>query len=290
METFIAQIMAGIATGSIYACFGLAVVMTYQSTQMLNFAQGEMALLSTFVAWSLLNWGVPYVFVFVITLVFAFLLGVGVERSLLRPLRGRPALSTVIVLIGLLTIINSLVGWVYGHATKTFPSPFPNGSPLESGMLSYHQLGVLAVTLGVVALLFGFLRFTRVGLAMRSASLNPDSSRLSGIPVNRMLALGWGVASALGAIAGMMLAPMLFLDPSMMLGVLLYGFAAAIVGGLDSPWGAVPGGILLGVLENVFGVYVVGTELKLSVALLAIFIVLLFRPSGMFGRVAAGRV
>jgi branched-chain amino acid transport system permease protein len=290
MQGLIHQLFAGFSAGSIYACFGVAVVMTYQSTGMLNFAQGEMALLTTYLAFSLLEAGVPYWPTFALTLIIAFALGVGVERIVLRPLKGKSALSIVIVLIGLLTVINSVVGWIYGHETREFPSPFPEGSPFEGGLISYHQLGMMCMTLLSVSVLYVFLRFTPIGLAMRAAAVNQVSSRLSGIPVGLMLSLGWGIASMLGAIAGMMLAPIIFLDPNMMLTVMLYGFAAAILGGLDNPWGAVAGGVLLGIVENLAGVYLVGADLKLSVALIVIMAVLLFRPAGIFGRHLPQRV
>ena len=290
MQGLIHQLFAGFSAGSIYACFGVAVVMTYQSTGMLNFAQGEMALLTTYLAFSMLAAGVPYWIAFAITLVIAFALGVAIERIVVRPLKGKSALSIVIVLIGLLIVINSGVGWIYGHETREFPSPFPDGSPSGQGLISYHQLGMICVTLVSVSVLYAFLQFTRIGLAMRAAAVNDVSSRLSGIPVGTMLSFGWGVASVLGAIAGMMLAPILFLDPNMMLTVMLYGFAAAILGGLDNPWGAVAGGVLLGIVENLAGVYLVGSALKLSVALTVIMAVLLFRPAGIFGRHSPERV
>lgn len=290
MEGLVSQLFAGLSAGSIYACFGVAVVMTYQSTRMLNFAQGEMALAATYFAYSMLERGIPYWITFGVTLVFAFILGAAIERVVLRPLKGKSPLMIVIVMIGLLTIINATVGWIYGYETRSFPSPFPEGSPSKGGLISYHELGVICMTLLSVSVLYLFLRYTRIGLGMRAAAVNETSSRLSGIPVGLMLSFGWGAASVLGAIAGMMMAPVIFLDPHMMLTVLLYGFAAAILGGLDNPWGAVVGGILLGIAENLAGVYLVGTELKLSVALIVIMAVLLFRPAGIFGRYAPERV
>ena len=149
---------------------------------------------------------------------------------------------------------------------------------------------MIAVVLAVVCALYAFLRFTRVGLAIRASAENPVSSRLSGIPVSLMVSLGWGVSSAIGFIAGLMVAPIVFLDTNMMGGVLIYAFAAALLGGIDNPWGAVAGGVIVGVVENLAGAYVVGTELKLSVALLVIIGVLLVRPSGLFGRKLVTRV
>ena len=169
-------------------------------------------------------------------------------------------------------------------------SPFPEGS--FGGLMSYHQVGMVGVVLLMLALLFLFFRFTSVGLAMRAAAQNPDSARLCGIPVGWMIALGWGMASAIGAVGGMLIAPVVFLEPNMMLGILLYGFAAAIVGGITNPAGAVAGGFMVGVLENLVGTYIpfVGSELTLTVALVLIIGVLMVKPSGLFGRTTVTRV
>jgi branched-chain amino acid transport system permease protein len=283
MEAFIHQTIAGLATGGIYASVALALVMIYQASSNVNFAQGEMAMFCTYIAWSLINAGVPYWFAFVLTVGFAFLLGAGIQQFLLRPLGNVPVLSTVMVFIGLLVIFNSVAGWLYTYTIKSFPSPFPDQPPFGQTYVSSHELGTIGITLAVLAVLFCFFRFTSLGLAMRAAAQNPASSRLVGIRVGWMLALGWGVASAIGAIAGMMIAPVLYLDPNMMSGVLLYALAAALVGGIDSPLGAVVGGLIVGVLENLVGTYLIGTELKLTVALALIVGVLVVRPSGLFG-------
>ena len=156
--------------------------------------------------------------------------------------------------------------------------------------MSAHELGAIGVTLVVLVLLYLFFQFTPLGLAMRAVAQNPASSRLAGIRVGWMLALGWGLAAAIGAVAGMMVAPVIYLDPNMMSGVLLYAFAAALMGGIDSPGGAVLGGFIVGVVENVMGAFVIGTELKLTVALLVIILVLLVKPSGLFGKVFVKRV
>jgi len=199
-------------------------------------------------------------------------------------------LQLVIVFIGLLVIFNSVAGWIFTYTIKVFPSPFPKGALWGQKYLSPHELGAICVTLVVLTLLWAFFRFTSLGLAMRAAAQNPGSSRLVGIRVAWMLALGWGLAAAVGAVAGMMVAPIVYLDPNMMAGILLYAFAAALIGGIDSPGGAVLGGFLVGVLENVLGAYVVGNELKLGVALVLIIGVLLVKPSGLFGSVQVTRV
>ncbi len=289
MESFIHQVLSGLATGGIYASMALALVMIYQATHHLNFAQGEMAMASTYLAWSLIAAGLPYWVAFVLTVGLSFVAGVVLERVVLRPLTNAPVLALVIVFIGLLVIFNSVAGWIFTYTIKTFPSPF-SPQPLFGGLISSHELGAMGVTLATLAVLYVFFRYTRLGLAMRAAAQNPTSSRLAGIRVGWMLALGWGLAAAVGSIAGMMVAPVVFLDPNMMAGVLLYAFAAALVGGIDNPLGAVLGGFIVGVLENVAGAYVIGTELKLTLALVVIVGVLVVKPSGLFGRVLVSRV
>ena len=288
MDALLHQIVAGLATGCIYGSIGLALVMIYQSTHHINFAQGEMAMFSTYVAWSLMEAGWPYWGAFATTLVLSFAGGVLVQRILLRPMERAPVLSNVIVFIGLVLVVNASAGWLFGHTVKAFPSPFAQAPGLR--LVSAHQLGSAAVMLGVLAALYGLLRFTSFGLAMRAAALNPESARLVGIRVSWMLAVGWGLAAAIGAVAGMMVAPVVYLDPNMMQGILIYGFAAALLGGLDQPGGAVVGGLLVGVLENLLGAYVIGTELKLSIALAVIVGTLTLRPHGLFGRPVVTRV
>jgi len=290
LDAFIHQVLSGLATGGIYASLALALVMIYQATHLVNFAQGEMAMFATYIAWSLINAaGMPYWAAFLLTVAFAFVFGVVVERVIIRPVEGASVLSVVVVFIALLVILNSVTGWIYTYTIKTFPSPFPK----EFGIgvyMSPHEVGTILVTLIVLFLLYAFFRYTPLGLAMRAAAQNPDSARLVGIRVGWMLALGWGLAAAIGAVAGMMVAPIVYLDPNMMGGVLLYAFAAALVGGIDNPWGAVFGGFLVGVLENILGAYLIGHELKLAVALVLIVGVLTVKPSGFFGKVLVTRV
>jgi branched-chain amino acid transport system permease protein len=289
MDQFLHQILSGLATGGIYASVALALVMIYQATHLVNFAQGEMAMFATYLAWALLQADVPYWAAFAITVASAFVLGVALERIIIRPVENSPILVVVIVFIALLVIFNSLAGWIFSYTIKPFPSPFPAQPLFGNSYMSSHELGSISITLVVLLLLFVFFRFTPLGLAMRAAAQNPVSSRLVGIRVGWMLALGWGLAAAIGAIAGMMVAPTVFLEPNMMGGVLLYAFAGALLGGIDSPGGAVLGGFIVGVLENIVGAYI-GTELKLTLALVVIIAVLVVRPSGMFGRVHVVRV
>src|SRR6201993_4994781 len=253
MELFTNQVLAGIATGAIYACMALAVVMIYQAIDQLNFAQGEMAMFSTFVSWQLMQWGVPYWGAFAITLVFSFAGGVAIERLLFKPLAKAPILTNVAGFIALFAIINSVAGLIWDFTIKQFPTPFGSSPFLGSQLISTHQ---------------------------------------AGINTSWMIALGWGMAAAIGSIAGMLIAPVVFLEPNMMGGVLIYGFAAAVLGGLSSPFGAVVGGFLVGIFENLAGTYIpgVGNELKLPIALALIVTVLVVKPAGLFGRHIVKRV
>ena len=290
MDALIHQILAGLATGGIYASLALALVMIYQATHLVNFAQGELAMFCTYMAWSLINAGFPYWAAFFITVTGAFILGILIERIIIRPVENAPVLTVVVVFIALLVILNSVTGWIFTYTIKTFPSPFPAEPLFGNKYMSSHEIGAIGVTLVVLLLLYAFFRYTPLGLAMRAAAQNPVSSRLVGIRVGWMLALGWGLAAAIGSIAGMMVAPIVYLDPNMMGGILLYAFAAALVGGIDNPGGAVVGGFIVGVLENVLGAFVIGNELKLAVALALIIGVLLVKPSGLFGKVFVTRV
>jgi branched-chain amino acid transport system permease protein len=291
MELLLQQVMAGLANGAIYACIALAVVMIYQAIDHLNFAQGEMAMFSTFIAWQLMAWGMPYWVAFAVTVVLSFIAGVLIDRVLFRPVQNAPILSQIVAFIALFSILNSSAGQIWDYTIKSFPTPFGT-APLFGSMIDAHEAGIIGVTLLLLAFLYAFFRGTRLGLAMRAAAANPVSARLVGIRVGWMTALGWGMAAALGAIAGMLIAPVVFLEPNMMIGVLLYGFAGAVLGGLTSPLGAVVGGFAVGVLENLAGTFIpyVGRELKLTLALIMIVIVLMFRPNGLFGRMVVSRV
>ncbi|HYA06845.1 MAG TPA: branched-chain amino acid ABC transporter permease [Xanthobacteraceae bacterium] len=289
MHQLLQQIFSGLATGAIYASLALALVMIYRATDLVNFAQGEMAMFSTYIAWTLSNAGVPFWAAFLVTLIVSFLAGMAIERIIIRPVENAPVLAAVVVTIGLLLILNATAGWLYTYTVQDFPSPFPD-RPLLGALMTTRDLGVIAVTLAMLLLLFAFFRFTTTGLAMRAAAQNPASARLCGVPVGRMLAIGWGLAAAIGATAGIMVAPVLFLDPNMMGGVLLYAFAGALLGGITSPVGAVVGGLIVGVTENLVGTYLIASQLKLTVALALIIIVLVLRPNGLFGTAIVKRV
>ena len=301
MEQLLQQTASGLANGAIYACLALALVMIFVSTDHINFAQGELSMFSAFICWQLLQWGVSFWIALPAVALFSFLIGVSIERVILRPLHNAPILSVVVVFIGLLAIFHSLAGAIWGHTIKAFPSPFPNITFAGSGYIGPHQIGMIAVTLVLLLAMFGFFRFTPLGLAMRAAAQNPASARLAGIRVDWMLALGWGLAAAIGAVAGTLVAPAVYLEPNMMASILLYGFAGALVGGISSPGGAVAGGFIVGVLENLVayfgnllekstGLYVVGNGEKLMVALVIVITVLTLKPSGLFGHVTVKRV
>jgi branched-chain amino acid transport system permease protein len=301
MEQLIQQVASGLANGAIYACVALALVMIFVSTDHINFAQGEMAMFSAYLTWQVIQWGLNFWVALPLVVLLSFLIGVAVERIILRPLHHAPVLSVVVVFIGLLAVFHSLAGAIWGHTIKEFASPFPRVTFAGSGYIGPHQIGMIAMTVVLLLLLFAFFRFTPLGLAMRAAAQNPVSARLAGVRVDWMLALGWGLAAAIGAVAGSLVAPAVYLEPNMMASILLYGFAGALVGGISSPGGAVAGGFIVGVLENVIayagnllerstGLYVIGNGEKLTVALIIVITVLTLKPSGLFGHVTVKRV
>ena len=293
MTEFLQQVVSGLASGGVYGSLALAVVIIYRSTGVVNFAQGEMATLSTFVCWTLMDHGVAFWPAFALTLVLSFLGGIAIETAFVRPVEGAPTLAIVILTIGLLIAINGLTTWIWGGAAKPFDGPFST-EPIDVGgvRFSKQDLGVIVVSLIAVGLMWLLFSRTKLGLGLRATAVNRLESRLVGVRVGWMLAVGWGLAAVLGAVAGVMAAPSLFLDPNMMQTVLLYAFAAAILGGLDSPVGAVVGGLILGLTIDLLGRYVgwIGSTLKLPVALALILGFLLFKPAGLFGKLAVRRV
>jgi branched-chain amino acid transport system permease protein len=301
MEQLIQQVASGLANGAIYACLALALVMIFVSTDHINFAQGELAMFSAFMCWQLLELAVPFWIALPAVVLVSFVLGVIIERVILRPLHDAPVLSIVVVFIGLLTIFHSMAGGIWGHTIKAFPSPFPKIAFRGSAYFGPHQVGMILVTMLLLVGLFAFFRLTPLGLAMRAAAQNPASARLVGVRVDWMLALGWGLAAAIGAVAGTLVAPVVYLEPNMMSSILLYGFAGALIGGITSPGGAVAGGFIVGVLENLIaflgditeratGFYIIGNGEKLTVALIIVITVLTLKPSGLFGDVSVKRV
>ncbi len=294
MADFFQQVVAGLGSGAIYASLALALVLIHRATGVINFAQGEMAMFTTYVAWTLTaNHGWSYWPAFVVTLAFAFVLGVGIQRVVIQPVANASVLTVVIMTIGLVLTFNGLASLIWSAEIRAFPSPFPNETWSLGGVaISQQDVGTIGVVLVLVAMLWAFFQFTKTGLALRASALNPEASRLVGVRVGWMLAIGWGLAAVLGAVAGMLAAPTVFLEPNMMQAILIYAFAAAVLGGIDSPFGAVAGGLMLGVGLNLIGAYVdfVGADLRLPVALLVILVVLLVRPAGIFGKPVTRRV
>jgi len=288
------QTVIGLSSGGLWALLALALVLIYRSTGVVNFAQGEMAMFSTFIAWSLIHHGLSYWQAFFLTLAISFAGGVALERVVIRPVERAPVLTVVIVTLGLLFLVDGAARWFWSSETRTLPNAFSTRPITVAGVaFSIQDLGNIAVSLGVVALLFALFQFTKLGLALRAAAVNPEESRLLGIRVSWMLALGWGLAAAMGAVSGMLTAPALAsFDQNLMQPVLLYAFAGAVLGGIASPLGAVVGTLLLGVFVNLIGTYVdwIGTDLRLPVALAVILGVLLVRPAGLFGRASVRRV
>ena len=293
MQELAQQIVGGIAIGGIFASLALALVLIYNAMGLVNFAQGEMAMLATFVAYALIGRGMSYWLAFPITLILAFGGGIAIQRLVIKPVERAPVLTLVIITLGLATLINGLAGFVFGYVPRSFPSPFSSDSIDVLGVfISWRDLGVIAVSGLVLLAVYVLLQRTTVGLTMRAAAHHPEASRLLGVQVSWMLALGWGLASAVGTVSGIVVAPILLLEPNMMQSIIIYAFAAAVLGGIESPLGAVVGGILVGLTVNLAGAYLpgVGGDLQLAVGFAIIIAVLIVRPNGLFGRAATRRV
>jgi len=292
LQEFLQQVLSGIASGAIYASLALALVLIYNAMGLVNFAQGEMAMLATFLAFTLIEHGVSYWIALPITILVAFAGGIVIQRVVIRPVERAPVLTLVIVTLGLATLINGLAGFLFGYLPRSFPSPFSVQTvSIFGAAASYQDLGVIGVSAVVLVLVYLLLQRTTLGLAMRAAAHHPEASRLLGVRVSWMLALGWGLASAVGAVSGIMVAPILLLEPNMMQTVVIYAFAAAVLGGIDSPLGAVIGGLIIGVTVNLAGAYApgVGGDLQLAVAFAIIIAVLVLKPNGLLGRRATRR-
>lgn len=284
---FAQQTVAGLAQGAVYGSLALALVLIYRATEVINFAQGEMAMASVYIAYQLIQWGFSYWEAFAVTLAVAFGLGIVIQVAVIRPVQQKSVIAVVIVTVGLFILIDGLVNWKWGGAIRFMPAPF-GGKVYHAGGVSFarQDLGTLVVTIGSVVLLWALFQFTKLGLAMRAAALRPSAAALVGVRVNRMLAVGWGLAAVLGAVAGLMAEPSQFvLQPTLMQPILLYAFAAAVLGGLESPVGAVIGGLSLGIFLNLIGQYVhfVTSELRQPFAFAVLLAVLLVKPTGLFG-------
>jgi branched-chain amino acid transport system permease protein len=293
VQEFLQQLAFGLAIGGVYGSLALALVLIYRTTRVVNFAQGEMAMFTTYIAWSLItNHGFSFWPAFFVTLGAAFVLGVAVERVVIRPFEHASHLTMILVTIGLFVIFNGAAAWIWSPEQRAFLGPF-SAKPFDIGgvAIARQDIGVIVVTLMTVIVLWAFFRYTKLGLAMRAAAVGPEPSRLLGVRVGWMYAMGWGFAAVLGAVSGMMVAPIVFLSPTMMQAALIYAFAAAVLGGIESPVGAVVGGLALGVFTTMLGAYVdvVSGELELPIAFVVLVLVLLFRPAGLFGRVVVRR-
>jgi branched-chain amino acid transport system permease protein len=290
---FAQQTVAGLAQGAVFGSLALALVLIYRATEVINFAQGEMAMAMTYVAYQLTLWGLSYWVAFTLTLVIAFFFGLIIQIVAIRPVQHRSVIAVVIVTVGLFILIDGVVTWIWGADLKFMPAPFGN-SVYHAGSVAFSRqdIGVLVVSIVSVVLLWILFKFTKLGLAMRAAALRPAAASLVGVRVNWMLAIGWGLASMLGAVAGLMTEPTQFLQPTMMQAILIYAFAAAVLGGLESPAGAVIGGLLLGVFLNLIGQYVgfATSELRLPIAFAVLLIVLVLKPTGLLGRKQVRRV
>jgi branched-chain amino acid transport system permease protein len=293
MAYTIQLIVEGFATGSIYGALALAIVLVNRSTGLINFAQGSMGVLSTFVAFGLIQLGTPLLLAMLAAFVFAFVFGAGVERFVIRRFEGGDPDTAVVVTIGLFVFIAGIAALLFGYEPRQFPSLFPPQSINIAGVfVSMRSVGTIIVLIAVMILLQLLFRFTKLGLAMRAVADNPQSAGLSGLPVSRLLMVGWGLAAVLGAIAGVLVAPQLFISPTMLDFALVYALAAAILGGLDSPVGAVVAGWFIGIVENLAGAYVdfIGDDLKIAVPFIFMLIILIVRPQGLFGRKVTVRI
>jgi branched-chain amino acid transport system permease protein len=293
-EIFAQLTVQGVALGAVYGSLALALVLVYRATHVVNFAQGELAMLTTYVAYQLLKWGLSYWEAFFATLAIAFVLGTVLELVLIRPVLHRSVIAAVIVTVGLFILIDGVVNWVWGGDFKFMQTPF--GTRIyHVGGVSIQRLypGMFVIVILSVLLVWALFRFTKLGLGMRAAALRPAESALVGVRVEWMLAIGWGLAAVLGAVAGLMAEPSQFvLQPTLMQPILVYAFAAAVLGGLDSPAGAVVGGLAIGVSLNLVVQYIhpITSELQTPVAFAVLVAVLLLKPSGLFGQREVRRV
>jgi branched-chain amino acid transport system permease protein len=287
------QVIDGLATGSIYGALALALVLAYRATGVVNFAQGQIAVVSTFFAWSFIEAGLGVIAAVALSVAVSLVCGAAIERVVMRRFERESPMIAVVVTVGLLIFLNGLSALIWGFDIKPFPPVFSGGTLRVGGAtVAIASLGSIAVLVAVVLLLHALMMRTRLGLALRAVADNVDSSALSGLPVGHLLMVGWGLAAGLGALAGCLVAPKIYLDPNMLAGVLVYALAAAILGGLDSPLGAVLAAWIIGVSENLAGTYIgfIGNDLRVAVPLLLTVIALLLRPQGLFGQREVVRV
>ena len=292
MHLFWTYTLNGLRPGMIYAAVALGLVLVWRSTRILNFAQGAMAMMTTYLAYTALQHQVPYWGGVAVAVAGGFVVGGLTERVVIRPVEHRNPMDAVIIAIGVLIFIEALAGGIWGATQRSFPAQFSLGGLLRVGgqnVISPFDLYVIVAVLVVMALLMGLFRFTALGLRMRATAFAPEVARLLGVRVNRMLTLGWALASAVGALAGLFVAPTAFLYPQNMDTIFIYGFTAAIVGGLESPIGALVGGLATGLVISYVDGYI-GPSCDTSGAVVLLVLVLMFRPSGLFAAAAERRV
>lgn len=293
MNFVIQQLIDGLSTGAVYASLALALVLVYRSTGMVNFAQGAMGAVGAYIAWTLWTAGVPTLIAVALAMALSVLFGAAVERTVIRRLSGQDHLTVIIVAVGILILLTGITGQIWGHGALTFPAIFPDDVFRMGGIaISAASLGnILVLALIVAAMQLVFHR-TRFGLALRGVADNRESSSLLGLPTSQLLMAGWGIAAALATLAACLLAPKVLLNPHLMDAVLVYALTAAVLGGLNSPLGAVLAGLLIGVLENLAAAYVpiIGNDLKIVIPLVLMAVVLVVRPQGLFGTKATVRV
>jgi branched-chain amino acid transport system permease protein len=291
VQYFVNVTLTGLTEGMVYAAFALALVLIWRSTRIVNFAQGSMAAATTFIALALIQAGQSYWVALVVALVSGFVLGAVVERVVIRPVEGGPELNAVIVALGLFVAIQAGIAIIFGSSFQSFPTPFGlEGFQVGDRRIALTptSLYVIGAVLVVMALLVGLFRYTRVGLAMRASAFGQEVARLLGVRVGRMLTLGWALAAVVGSLAGLLIAGGSFVYPAYMDSLIVFGFVAAVLGGLDSPVGAVVGGVALGLLLGYVRGYL-GDEVVSLAALVILVVVLLVRPGGLFSSTKARR-
>lgn len=296
MDLFIQRVFDGFSNGSTYALIALALVMIFKATTLINFAQGEFAMLGAFFVYVLATErGLPVWIAVIVGMLISAVLAAGVERTLIRPFDPSDHLPLVIITLGLFLAINALAGMIWGFNIRAFPSMFPSGNALTIGKatLSWYTIGVVGVTLVVASGLTLLLNKTKIGLAFRAVSSNLESSELVGVRVGPTLQFGWAIAAAVGTLGASVYVanPILSLEPSVMVRVLIFAVSAAALGGLDSLWGAIVGGIVIGMVQSILVPYTpFPSEMALAAAVLVLMLVLLFKPSGLFGTPQVERV
>ena len=290
LETLTSQVVSGLATGCIYAMVALGFVLIFKATDVVNFAQGEFIMASGFMSYTLLIWyGLPYWLVLVLTIPLSGVMGVVLERIVVRPILDAPIFSIVIATIGASTVMRSSAGIVYGYDVLPLPTFFSK-DPIHLGILSFTRMdvGVIGSSLLIMAVLYVFFQYTKTGTAMRATAQSQIAARLMGVSVHRIFSVTWAISAGISGLAGVLIAPIIYLDPN--LGIIgVKAFAGAVLGGFGNIPGAIVGGMLLGVLENLSG-YFFNAGIKQISTYILLILVLIVKPSGLFGAAAIRKV